>query len=132
MLTPYRRAHLDMMPLSPIVGLHMTAENRRILETLGEEGLAFTIFAGDKVLGVAGAVPLPGKESTAEVFVVAAEDRAVRGRTFTRGVVAVLRQARERFARIEAIADSDVAPRWFEWLGFTEADGRWTMKGGVD
>ncbi len=132
MLIPFVAWHLEMLPLAENVKLLLNKYPAQdIVTRLAAEGLAFTVIVDDgrdaKILGVVGAVPI-GDGHTAEVFVVAAKNRARYRVEFARTVKRILEAARLRFAIIEAVAAEDVAPRWFEWLGFKSiGNGRWRL-----
>ncbi len=131
---PFKGWHLDMMVLtdhvSGILGEYPSKEN---IERLSAAGLAFTVVVdeGDdvRIIGVVGAVPIAGRDGAAEVFVVASEERRGHQIAFVKAVRRILDHARGRFAIIEAVADEGVKPRWFKWLGFEEAGGRWQLAG---
>ena len=133
-LIPARGWHLSMMRLTTelqdLLGKYPTSER---IEQLSAAGLAHTLVVDEgenvRILGVVGAMPL--REGVAEVFVVVDESRHEHRVAFVKGVRRILDRARQRFARIEAVAAEGVPARWFEALGFEEiGGGRWLLAGG--
>jgi len=139
MVIEFKAWHLEKLKLEDDVRKMVTAK-MAVLEGLSKASLAGTVvgMSGSTVvlLGIVGAVPMDAENGCCEVFIVSDLDRARYAVEFVKSVKDVLRYARQRFARIQALGeDTPFFNRWFTWLGFvcekTLADGKlmWGMSG---
>jgi hypothetical protein len=141
MLIPYNPDHLKKLDLAPNVAA-VLAEPGAVenLEFLADKTLCATVVTrdGETVLGLVGAVPVPGMNDVCEVFVVSTHTQKRHPRTFVQGVRRAIEIVAPGFAIIRTVGeDTPNLARWFTWLGFTRTEFRrgsmlmWEMAGGL-
>jgi hypothetical protein len=130
MFVEFKPWHLDMLRLT-VPGFDAD-KSPVTLTWLAARGLVYTVVAdeGDEVriLGVAGVAPVTAQGDFAEAFVIGSENMKTHRVAFVKTLLRLLDAARQRFAKIEAVADEGIPAQWFRLLGFEDiGGGRWRL-----